>query len=168
MAKEEKKPTNHTKDLQPLSNTRTWREFMDNDAYMQFPGKDDWRQRFMYTLLEWASKEDSLEITDFALEMKMRRATIYDWASRYPDLKDALDFARLMIGSRRRKGALTRKFDKDVVFKDMNKYDPEWLEINKYHSDIKKEEDKQSHTFIINDIKPRIVTKEELTEEVSI
>ena len=168
MSKAEKKPTNHTKDIQPLSNTRTWREFMENDAYMLFPGKDDWRKRFIYTLLEWSTKEDSVEITDFALEMKMRRQTIYEWASRYPDLKDALDFARLQIGSRRRKGALTRKFDKDVVFKDMHKYDPEWLEINRYHSEMKTEESKQAHTFIINDTKPKIVSKEELAEEVSL
>ena len=45
-------------------------------------------------------------------------------------------------------------------------YDPEWHAINKYHSDMRKEEEKQSHTFIINDAKPRIVSKEEMTQIV--
>lgn len=164
MSKKQPEKTLKSKsEIKSLSNARTWRDFIENDAYMLFPGKQDWRKRFIYTLLEWASKDDSLEIVDFALEMKMRRQTIYEWANKYPDLKEALDHARMMIGSRRRKGALVRKFDKDVVFKDMHKYDPEWLEINKYHSDMKKDEEKQAHTFIISNTKPRIVSKEEMS-----
>jgi hypothetical protein len=163
MAKSASKTINNSTDIQLLTTSGTWCEYLNEDAFMMFPGKDDWRKRFMYTLLEWASKEDSLEITDFAIAMKMRRRTLYKWAEEYEDIKDALDNARLIIGSRRRKGALTRKFDKDVAFKDMHKYDPEWIEINKYHSEMRKDEDKQAHTFIINDIKPRIVTKEEMS-----
>ena len=162
MSKKDDETINTNTQIKPLTTVRTWKEFIDNDAYMQFPSKQDWRLRFIYTLLEWAMKDDSLEITDFALEMKMRRQTIYEWADKYPDIKQAMDQARLMIASRRKKGALTKKFDKDVVFKDLHKYDPEWLEINKYHSDMKTEETKQSHTFIISDAKPRIVSKEEM------
>jgi len=162
MGKRALETINNNIEIQPLTNIRTWKDFMDNDAFMEFPEKRDWRLRFIYTLLEWASKDDSVEITDFALEMKMRRSTVYDWANRYPDVKEALDQARLMIGSRRRKGALTKKYDKDVVFKDMHKYDPEWLEINKYHSDMKVEQEKQAHTFIISDAKPKVVSKEEM------
>lgn len=162
MAKESQKTTNNTKKIQLLTTSGTWCEFINNDALMLFPEKEDWRKRFIYTLLDWASKDDSLEITDFAIEMKMHRRTLYKWSDQYTEIKDALDLARLIIGSRRRKGALTRKFDKDVAFKDMHCYDPEWHAINKYHSDMKKEEEKQSHTFIINDSKPRIVTKEEM------
>lgn len=166
MVKKRKTQTqNHTTEIKPLTNLGTWSEFTGNEGFMFFPSRDDWRKRFIFSLMEWASKEDSVEIVDFALEMRMRRQTIYYWANEYPDIMAALNQARLMIGSRRRKGALTKKFDKDVVFKDMHKYDPEWLEINKYHSDIKKEEEKQSHTFIINTVKPRIVSKEEMQSD---
>jgi len=164
MSKKKETPHNTT-GMKLLTTSETWKEFINNDTLMVFPGKNDWRKRFIYTLLEWASKDDSLEITDFAIEMKMRRTTLYRWAQEHEDLKEALDFARLMIGSRRRKGALTKRFDKDVVFRDMHKYDPEWLEINKYHSDMKKEEEKQSHTFIISNEKPRIVSKQEMEGE---
>jgi hypothetical protein len=162
MDNSEKEIPNNNIEIKPLTNKRTWTDFIQNDAYMEFPQKQDWRQRFICTLLEWASLETSVEITDFALEMKMRRQTVKDWAAKYPDIKDAYDQAKLMIGSRKRKGALTRKFDKDVVFKDLHRYDPEWLEINKYHSDMKKEEEKMAHTFIINGEKPRIVSKAEM------
>ena len=157
--------TNNTTDIQPLTSVSTWTDFINNDAYMLFPSKQDWRQRLICTLLEWASKPDSLEITDFAMEMKLRRATLYEWADKYPDIKDALNHARLMIGSRRRKGAMMKKLDGSYAYRDMHCYDPEWLAINKYHSEMKTEEAKQSHTFIINDAKPKIVSKEEMLAE---
>lgn len=159
------KNTHTTLELHPLANNRTWIEMIQDNAFMMFPEKDGWRQRFIYTMLEWASKEDSLEITDFALEMKMHRSMLYRWVANYPDIGQAFEMTKLMIASRRKKGALTRKFDKDVVFKDLHKYDPEWLEINKYHSDMKKDEDKQSHTFIINDVKPKVISKEEMSND---
>lgn len=162
------KNTNPTKDIQLLTTSGTWCEYLNGDAFMLFPSKDDWRKRFMYTLLNWASKEDSLEITDFAMEMKMHRRTLYKWAEQYADLQDALEIARLMIGSRRRKGAMIKKLDGAYAYKDMHKYDPEWLEINKYHSEMRKDEDKQAHTFIINDAKPRIVSKEEMAGETEL
>lgn len=166
MAKDEKEIPNNNIEIKPLTNKNTWRDFINNDAFMEFPEKDDWRKRFIVTLMEWAQKDDSLEITDFALDMKMRREKIYLWAQKYPDIGAAYEQAKLMIASRRKKGALTKKFDKDVVFKDLHRYDPEWLEINKYHSDMKKEEEKQAHTFIINTGKPKIVSKEEMRGDI--
>lgn len=161
--KSESKETNKPiLELHPLANNRTWIEFIQDSAFMMFPEKDAWRQRFIYTMMEWASKDDSIEITDFALEMKMHRSMFYRWVDKYPDIKRAYEHVKLMLASRRKKGALTRKFDKDVVFKDLHKYDPEWHEINKYHSDMKKEEEKQAHTFIISDAKPRVVSKEDM------
>ena len=160
MSKKEK-PHNNT-EIQPLDNCRTLSDFINNDAYMLFPDKDDWRKRFIATLITWAYRDDSLEIVDFALEMKMYRSMLYRWIEKYPDIREAYEQAKLIISSRRRKGALTKKFDRDVVFRDMHVYDPEWLAINKYHSDMKKDEEKQAHTFIISDAKPKVLTKEEM------
>ncbi len=165
MAKKPIENLNPTSELKPLTNNRTWVDFIENDAFMLFPDKDEWRKRFIYTMLEWSQRDDSLEITDFALEMKMRRALLYEWNERYADFREAFNHVKLIIGSRRRKGALVRKFDKDVVFKDMHKYDPEWLDINKYHSDMKKDEEDKPHVFIVNNGKPRIVSKEEMISD---
>jgi hypothetical protein len=131
---------------------------------MFYPSKEEWRKRFICTLLSWADREESLEVSDFPLEMKMHRSLLYEWVAKYPDIKEAWDIVKLKIASKRRKGALTRKYDKDVVFRDMHKYDPEWLEINKYHADLKKEEDRQPTTFVILDNKPRVLTKQEMKE----
>lgn len=132
-----------------LSKNRTWLDFMENEAISTFPEKDSYRKRLAFTLLEWAAQETSLEITEFALEMKMRRQTLNDWAAKYPDFKEAYDFAKLMIGVRRRKGALTRKFDKDVVHRDEHVYDPERHEVNVYHNNLKKDIQNDNTTKVI-------------------
>lgn len=160
--KKKEKKAQSSADTTQLITKRTWHDFITNESFLFFPEREAWRKRFVHTMLQWAEKEDSLELVDFALEMCMRREVIYDWASKWPEVKEGLDLTRLIIGSRRRKGALTRKYDKEMALRDMHCYDPEWLEINKYHSDMKKEEEKQPTTFIINTDKPRVVSREEL------
>ena len=158
---------NNSFDIQVLTNVRSISDFVKNDAYMYFPDKLDWRNRFCATVIECAEREDSLELVDFILEIRMGKTTFNEWQNRYPDIKEAVDFARLKIGSRKRKGALYRKYDKDVVFKDMHKYDPDWLEINKYHSDMRKAEEVKPTTFVIHTDKPEVVSKEEMENEIA-
>lgn len=168
MAKKTVETTNTTTQITPLTMNRTWVDYIKNDTFLFFPEKDEWRQRFIYTLLSWAEREDSLEVNEFIFLMKIRRALLFEWCEKYQDIKQAYDLAKLMIGTRRKKGALNRKFDKDVVRWDIHKYDPEWLEINKYHSDMKKDEEKQSHTFNVNLGKPAVGTKEELHRKIEV
>jgi hypothetical protein len=96
------------------------------------------------------------------MEFKIPYSTLKQWVEKYPDIKSAYNNVKLALACHRRVGAMNKKLDGAYAYKDMHVYDPEWLEINKYHSDMKKEEEKQPHTFIINTGKPRIVTKEEM------
>ena len=144
-----KKATDTSTEVRSLSNTRSWLDFLNKDAILLQPDKDMFRKRLALTLLEWAQQDSSLEIGDFAIEMKMRRTTLYEWAQKYPDFKEAYDFAKLMIGVRRRKGALTRKFDKDVVHRDEHVYDPERHEVNVYHNNLKKDIQNDNTTKVI-------------------
>lgn len=153
--------------LQPLSKNASWSEYIQNKSFTLFPEKKDWRKRLVFTLLEWAQKDTSLDMIGFIEEMKLfDRKTLYRWEQKYPDIKEGLEMARLLIASRHYTGALTRKLDKDVAFKDMHRLDSEWLEINKYHADLKKDETHQPCTFIIRDDKPKIISKEELADQV--
>jgi hypothetical protein len=157
---------NNNNELQALSKTRTWVDFINNDAYLMFPEKLDWRKRFILTMLEWADQEDSLELQDFAVEMKIARSTLYKWGDDFSEVGAALKHVRLMLASRKRKGALRKEFDKDVAFRDMHVLDPEWREINQYHADLKKAEEHQPTTFILHTDKPAITSQEELKEEL--
>lgn len=166
---EQKKAVNkvlqYSQDANELSNSRTWVDFLSQDTFNIYPGKDEWRQRLIYTMLKWSEKKSSLEIMQFCMEYKIPRRTLKEWVDKYADVKDAYEDMKLALGCHRRVGSMEKKLDGAYAYKDMHIYDPEWHAINKYHSDMKKEEEKQAHTFIINDAKPRIVSKEEMISE---
>jgi hypothetical protein len=164
---EAKKETiQYSGDARELSNSRTWMDFLSKDTLAAYPGRDEWRERLIYTLLKWSEKPTSLEVMQFCIEYKIPRSTLYEWVEKYPEVKQAYENMKLTLACHRRVGAMNKKLDGAYAYKDMHAYDPEWLAINKYHSDMKVEQDKQSHTFIINDAKPKIVSKEEMMKEV--
>lgn len=149
-----------------LSNSRNWMDFLSKETLAIYPGKDEWRERLVYSLLSWSEKKESLEIMQFCIEYKIPYSTMKEWVEKYPDVKEAYNNAKLVLASHRRVGTMNKKLDGVYAYKDMHVLDPEWHAINKYHSDMKKEEEKQAHTFIISDAKPRIVSKEEMLKEV--
>lgn len=148
-----------------LSNSRTWIDFIDKESLSTFPGRDDWRKRLINTLFIWSERPTSLEVMQFCIEYKIPYRTLKEWVDKYPEVKEAYDNVKLSIACHRRVGSMNKKLDGAYAYKDMHIYDPEWLAINKYHSDMKKDEEKQAHTFIISDVKPRIVSKEEMLKE---
>jgi len=156
------KTQQYSNDARELSNSRTWIDFLDKESLSLYPGKDDWRQRLIYTMLKWSEKATSLELMQFCLEYKIPRTTLNEWVNKYPEVKEAYSNIKLIIACHRRVGTMNKKLDGAYAYKDMHIYDPEWHAINKYHSDMKKDEEKQSHTFIINNTKPRIISKEEM------
>ncbi|HEY5267754.1 MAG TPA: hypothetical protein VII94_01315 [Candidatus Saccharimonadales bacterium] len=164
MAKKEVETSKSNTYSLELSNKRTWMDFIDKESLEMFPGRNEWRQKLIYTMFLWAEKSTSLEILQFCMEYKIPYTTLKDWIDKYPDIKQAYNNVKLAIACHRRLGSMNKKLDGAYAYKDMHIYDPEWHAVNKYHSDMKTEEAKQSHTFIISDAKPRIVSKEEMLE----
>jgi len=156
------KTQQYSNDPRELSNSRTWIDFLDKETLSLYPGKDDWRQRLIYTMLKWSEKPTSLELMQFCMEYKIPRTTLKEWVNKYPEVKEAYDNIKLIIACHRRVGTMNKKLDGAYAYKDMHIYDPEWHAINKYHSDMRKDEEKQAHTFIISNEKPRIVSKQEM------
>lgn len=166
MARTKKNLSNNTQ--LPETRKRTWADCIKNSSFELFPGKDDWRQRFVNDMYEWAQKDDSLEIQQFTMKMCMRRQTLYEWANQYPEIKEALCEVRLILASRRRIGALKKDFDKEVVFKDLHKLDPEWLEINKYHADLKTQEAHHNKVEFVLIGKPEVQSAQDLEKQNNI
>ena len=160
--KEPVKVTQYSCDVDELSNSRSWIDFLDQETLSAFPGRNDWRKRLIYTMLSWSEKKDSLEIMQFCLAFKLPYRTLKEWVDKYPDIKHAYEDVKLAVACHRRIGSMNKKLDGAYAYRDMHVYDPEWHAINKYHSEMKTEESKQSHTFVIDTGKPRIVSKEEM------
>ncbi len=157
-----KKPLQYIGDALELSNSRSWMDFLNKESLSMYPGKDEWRQRLIYTMHKWSEKSSSLEVMQFCMEYKIPYRTLKEWVAKYPEIKEAYDDVKLAVACHRRLGSMNKKLDGAYAYKDMHIYDPEWHEINKYHSDMKKDEEKQAHTFIISDAKPRIISKEDM------
>lgn len=163
MSKKLNAKTSHTiPDSGLLSNSRSWRDFMDQDTLSVFCGREEWRERLINTMLSWSDKSTSLEVQQFCMEYKIPYGTLKEWEYKYPDIAHGFKEMKRNIACHRKVGAYTKKLDGNHVFKDLHRYDPEWHDVNKYHSDMKKDEEKQPHTFVIDARKPTVITKEQM------
>ncbi len=144
-----KKKTPHTStDLKPLTKPDSWVEWVKGEALMQFPGKKEWRERLVYTLLIWAHEETALELMEFCAQYKIARTTLYKWGQRYPDIKRGLDLAKNIIGGRRRVGAIKKVYDKEAAYRDMHLYDSDWGPlVNEYWQRLKTSEPEKNQTI---------------------
>ncbi len=145
-----------------------WEAMATGNALELFPGREDWKERLIYTLNTWADRKDALALEGFCEEYKLHRDQLYEMRDNYPEIKKAVDRVKVRIGHKRRMGALFKQFDAGVVFKDMHRYDPEWLDINKYNAEIKKQEQKDSVVTIYDSGgmgRPSVKPKEEVDQE---
>jgi hypothetical protein len=159
-----KKLINPNIDNQLLSENRTWASGSE-DIPLENPTNQQWRKRLISTMYHFAEDPENLEIMQFVAKYKIQRSKLYRWADTYPDVKSAFEDMKLLIAGNRRVGTMKKGLDGQFAYRDMHCYDPEWLEVNKYHADLKKDEERQSHTFIIKSDKPVVISKEELNKE---
>jgi hypothetical protein len=108
----------------------------------QSPYKDlkemlSWRQRdpgpkFIAAMcedyLEWSQKPDSTDLLDFRHEYGIPRRTFDDQMKKYEDLKDTHEFVKEIIGSRRQKMAMYKKYECDpkTLHQTLHFYHPDW------------------------------------------
>jgi len=150
-AKKKKYKTTYDSITNPNSGDKecTYAMYLSEEAFRFFPDKDKWRERLITALYQWAFKETSYEIMYFCMENAIPYRTLMDWVSKHSDIATAYKEAKLMIASRRRTGALLKKMDKDVVFRDLYRYDPEWAEVDKYHADLKRNESNSERNITV-------------------
>jgi hypothetical protein len=128
-----------TKAISALSKGHSWLYYMSDNSFKFYPSQSEWRERLIYTMYEWV-QGDVLEIMEFCVEYKLAYVTLREYVDKYEDVRKAYADIKLMLASRRRIGVIKRKYDKEMICKDLFRYDPEWLMVDKYHSDMKKNE----------------------------
>jgi hypothetical protein len=148
-----------------LSNKRSWNDVIDREFLALSPGRDDWRERLIRTLYAWSERSTSLEILQFCMEYKIPRTTLFEWAEKYPDIKKAYESVKLNVACHRRVGTMNKKLDGAYAYKDMHKYDDLWGSVDKYHADLKRDEEKQPTTFVLTEWKPKVKSQEEMQKE---
>jgi hypothetical protein len=135
-----KEISNNSNKLETISKDCDYLDYLSHNSGRLFPEKDSWRQRLRYTMLKWSENPNSVELDQFCIEYQIPRSTLYFWRDKYPEIKQTYDDVKLILASRRRVGALQRKYDKDVVYRDLYKYDPEENLVDKRNAALKKDE----------------------------
>lgn len=91
-------------------------------------------------MLDWVKKPDALTVVDFCSEHKIPRSTLYLWATKDEEFNSIFTNVKLELANKLYKGALKKELDREVAFKPLHTLDPEYLDINRYHASLKKEE----------------------------
>lgn len=165
MVKKSLKTLKPTTDDGLLSKTRTTADFIGDDSVLNNPACDKWRTRLINTILHFADQPTSIEMEQFCSEYKIHRARLFYWSKSYPDVKKAVNMARLMLASRRRVGCMTKKLDTYTSYRDIHLLDPKEIKVNAYHDDRKKKiEDAKTGPIVFvngsNLPKPREIPRE--------
>jgi hypothetical protein len=139
------------------------------ESLMFHPGKEDWRKRFIYTLLKWSESDGVVEILQFCKKYKIPYKTIEHWIREYEDVKDAYRQAMLNIACNRRVGSIYKKFDSGSAYKDMHYYDPAWREIDKYNAEMNSKRNDGDGATILKLFfdKPGVITEEEMSRKIT-
>jgi len=132
---------------QEVAKNLTWLDHIDEESLLVFPGKEEWRKAFIHTLYTWFDNPEHLVLEEFCISHRINRKNLWYLRDRYPDIGDAVKEIKILLGARRRKGAMTFKLHYASAYRDMHVYDSEWKsEVDEYHAKLKNEADKDTNT----------------------
>ena len=118
-------------------------------AEMLHPGLLEWRQRLITTLDLWSLEETSITLYQFCREYGIAYNKFCRWCTEYEDLREMRDEVKIRLGDTHYRDAYRRKASETLVLKDLHLYLPEWKEVNKYHADLRKDEQLQQGIQVV-------------------
>ena len=126
-----------------------WLEAEEAETFFNHSRDRKWVDKLIYTMDKWVRKETSETVQDFCNEY------CFD-PSRLKELRDKDErFAKYYIvfkkilANKDIKGVKHKIYDREMVMKYLHTLDADYLEINKYHADLKNEEAKNSGTVYV-------------------
>jgi len=130
-----------------------WWQYTQAEEFRLFPGKDEWRQRLIHSMYQFLEEKDAkgrdpIDVVQFCRSYKIPYDTLKGYSEKYPDVAKAYADMKAYLAANRRVGAMHKELDKEAVYKDQHRYDPEWDAINKYHAALKVDES-QNETKIV-------------------
>jgi hypothetical protein len=126
-------------------------------------------------LRDWADQEDSLLIQDFTDFQGYRMKLFYQWIKEHPVMEIAHEYAISRIGSRREKGAMTRKYAEASTHRTLGYYQEIWRDQTKELARMRDEVSAANETKVVvidrfvlpEDAQLRLKTPEEVAREIN-
>lgn len=102
------------------------------------PYSDASLDRLARQMIAWVlHSPDNVVFQEFLVMKQMQYKVLADFMRRSESLRAAKEFAMMVIGVNREKGAIFKRLDGNVIKQMQHRYDPEWKEAEKYHNDLK-------------------------------
>lgn len=96
---------------------------------------DEYLNKLALEWVELAMKDtEMLCLEEFHIAKGIYWTTLSRWMKRCVELQQAHDHVMSILGCRREKGALTKKYDSSVVLKSMAMYNIKWKEIEEWRA----------------------------------
>jgi hypothetical protein len=116
-------------------------EFYNMNTYTKQVASELWAERIAKKMTTWAMEnEDALILNEFYQSVGILSQDFCDLAKKYPILQKALDYTRMVIGTRREKGMITRKYDAGSIAYMMPHYNSAWRENVSWRASLKQPE----------------------------
>lgn len=97
----------------------------------------DWLEKFALKLMHRAKHDESmLTISEFYIDEGVCWRDFKKWVELYPNLKIAHEHALRIIGNRRIKGGITRRYDASLIKYTQPLFDPEFKELARLWSEL--------------------------------
>lgn len=115
--------------------------YQDVFTFKEKPVSEIYLMKLAHEMVKWAREnEDALVLADFFNNKGIHRSDIQRWVGKHLFFKNAYEMTKSIIGSRREKGALLRKYDSTIVMRTMSIYDPEWKELELWRAKLKEDQ----------------------------
>lgn len=110
-----------------------WRTYNPSEKFVDALAQD---------LYDWAQLEESLDFLDFYHKVGIPRSTCQDWVKRYHNLKAVHEEVKEIIGARRQRLAIFKKYETNpnVLMMTLRKYHPDWQEAFEEEAALKREQ----------------------------
>ncbi len=111
-------------------------------------------ERLALEMLKWADEDpEAYKLSQFYVKKGIRESDINRLSERYPNLKEAKEWALVIIGNRRELGGIKKLLDSGMISRSMSHYDPVWKKIAEFNAElarrVKEGEEKSGPQFII-------------------
>jgi hypothetical protein len=111
--------------------------YLDMFTLKQTPISKDYLLHYALQWVNWAiSDDDALTMEGFHILKGVQSFTVSRWCQRCPELQQAHDHVMSIIGDRREKGAITRKYDSGMIRTTMPMYKAKWKELEEWRAHL--------------------------------
>src|ERR1017187_9302819 len=102
----------------------SWAIRAEREAFINYPGSDQWEQRLIHKLYNYFSQPDKLTLDQYCRDNFIFRDTLHSWQEKYPDVREAVNRIKIFIADNRRQGTYNNQLN-PLTFRDSFLYDPE-------------------------------------------